>query len=179
MSRLANIAAAGAVLLVGRVLAQPAPTETVPSAAPAPRPVTVDEARVTGERLQRQIRATMLHVKHLQTVARKDKDAIKLSCVNDRLINLKAQANVFELAQRDLLESIDAAEARQKNHARVVDAANAMRRLREEADACVGQPEMAVERGNEYTRPTVTDDPTGALPFDITIETPGYASPFI
>lgn len=168
-----------ALLLAGHVVAQPAAAKPGAPASPAiVRPLTAEDARVTAKKLRNQIRAATQHVSHLQTRARKDKDVIKLSCVNDRLINLKAQANVFDLTERDLLGAIDDAAARQTNHARLVETATAVRLLREEADACIGQPEMDVDRGNDFTQPTLSDDPTTDLPFDITVESPAYASPY-
>lgn len=142
-----------------------------------PAQISSDEAKRQSEVLRQRVRADLLHVQSLQQTARKEKDIIKLSCVNDRFINLKAEANIFDLSHRELLDGIASPE-RPALFGRVFVAANSIRSLREEADGCVGL-QKTVDQGGDSTSPEISDDPTQSLPFDIYVETPGYASPFI
>ena len=127
---------------------------------------------------ERQINDDLRHVRHLQEIARKQKDVIKLTCVNDKLIALKAQANVFDTERRDLQSLGADSGERFAVFASVTHAAESAHNLRAEADACVGEPELGGESSNTFTHPPFPDDPTIGDPFKNGIEPPGYASPF-
>src|SRR5262245_61635725 len=47
---------------------------------------------------QKDIDSDNKHVLHLQALARKEKDVIKLTCINDKLVQIKAQMNLFDNA---------------------------------------------------------------------------------
>ena len=49
------------------------------------------------------------YVKHLQEQARKDRDVIKLNCVNDKLVQMKPQMNMNDTARNALEQSGDLA----------------------------------------------------------------------
>ena len=132
------------------------------------------------QRLRDQIRADGRHIQHLQQIARKEKDVIKLNCVNDKLVQVKPQMNILDLNAGQLEGAADA--ERMASYEAITEAAEAVRRLREEADQCIGEPiQTGGDSSNTFTSPDVPDDPTkgGPAGFDGgSIEAPGYASPF-
>ena len=175
MKRLTKLAGAMVLLLaVGQLSAQPAPA---PQVAPS---VSAAEMAAQSEALAERVRSALQYVQHLQTKARAEQDIIKLSCVNDKLVLLKAQSNVFDGTRTELQMSLDT-DAAAPLYQRVVEAAGAAEKLREEAAGCAGEVELN-ETVATFTAPEIIDDPTIALPFsgegDVTIEPPGYASPF-
>jgi len=123
-----------------------------------------------------QIVADARHIHHLQAVARKEKDIIKLNCVNDKLVQVKPQMNIADQAKLTL-DIAASGEQRGSAFQTLSTAAEAIRHLREEADACIGEPILGTESSNGFTGPTVPDSPYGN-PFGPGVEPPGYASPF-
>jgi hypothetical protein len=126
--------------------------------------------------LHDQIRADARHIQHLQQIARKEKDVIKLNCVNDKLVQVKPQMNIADLGESELESARDS--ERMGVFDSISQAADAIRRLREEADQCIGEPiTTGSESSNSFTGPDAPDDPTKG--FDRPdIEPPGYASPY-
>ena len=118
----------------------------------------------------------MRHVKILQASARRDKDVIRLNCVNDKLVQIKPQMNIFDQAIR-AVENSSESDDRAALFADVSGASENIRRLREEADQCIGEPTLSTESRSGFTGPDIPDDPYGD-PFSPPIEPPGYASPF-
>ena len=156
-----------------------------PSAKPAkPVNLSLPEMVARAEVIEGQIKADMRHVLHLQSRARKEKDVIKLNCINDKLVQLKAQVNIFDSAHASLkagLEGSITAEDRQSTFAEVTATGEAIKSLRAEADICVGEPELFKQESSaEVKRPTILDDPSASDPFDPggPFEPPAYASPF-
>jgi hypothetical protein len=171
-----------AVALGGQLYAQPAAPE---APAPAPKQQVAPVVRLSSaqmktesQRLRDRVRRDIQRAIHLQEVARDSKDIIKLTCVNDRFMKLKAQANLFDTAHRELLIVLDS-DARFDVYDRLAVAAAQVQQEREESDACIGEPELAGQSANEYSGPDIIDDPTLGLPFDIEVEPPAYASPYI
>lgn len=125
-----------------------------------------------------QIRADARHIQHLQQVARQEKDVIKLNCVNDKLVQAKPQMNIADAKEQEL----DAAGDTERMAAfdTILQAADALRRLREESDQCIGEPITfsGGESSNSFTGPRAPDDPTKGLGGNHPIEPPAYASPF-
>jgi hypothetical protein len=127
--------------------------------------------------LHEQMRADTRHVAHLQQIARKAKDVIKLNCVNDKLVQVKPQMNIADAGEVDLEASTEF--TRMAAFEIVAQAAESIRRLREEADQCIGEPITAGgDSSNSFTAPDVPDDPTKGFGGPVVIEAPGYASPF-
>jgi hypothetical protein len=127
------------------------------------------------------IKVDVRHVMHLRELARKQKDVIKLTCVNDKLIQIKAQQNIFGAAQVQLQAALsDGQGDRFALFTQASEDASAIRKLREEADACLGEGDLSPsETDVDYTSPDIVDDPTKAGDvFQSGVEPPGYASPF-
>jgi hypothetical protein len=162
----------------------------IPGADPSAKPaktakLSLPEMVARSEALDLQIKADMRHVMHLQAKARQEKDVIKLNCINDKLVQLKAQVNIFDTARASLtagLESSSTADDKQVAFAEVTSTGDAVKNLRAEADICVGEPELfKQESSSEVKRPEIPDDPAGSDPFGPGrggFEPPAYASPF-
>ena len=121
----------------------------------------------------------------LQGAARKQKDIIKLNCVNDKLIQLKQLLNIADEARNDMTEAITLEKEEERYHqfGQIKLAHEKAMALRDEAEACIGEELVFLGPTEVDTEaPDVGDDPTEDDPFDYTdpeIERPGYASPFL
>lgn len=127
--------------------------------------------------LHEQMRADARHIQHLQQVARQEKDVIKLNCVNDKLVQTKPEMNIADAKELELESAGDA--DRMAVFESISQAADGIRRLREESDQCVGESITfsGGESSNSFTGPRAPDDPTAGIPNN-PIEPPAYASPF-
>jgi hypothetical protein len=175
-----------AVIATSATYAQSPAPGTDPPARPAKQvKLTLPEMVAHAGTLGAQIKADMRHVLHLQAKTRQEKDVIKLNCINDKMVQLKAQVNIFDSAHGSLkagLEAGGAAEDKQENFAEATATADAIKSLRAEADLCVGEPELyKQESSSDVKRPDILDDPTATDPFGPAsggFEAPAYASPF-
>jgi len=156
--------------------------DTTPPPAPKAAPLSVAEITQRAAAVSSAIQADYKHVLYIREQAKKQKDVIKLSCVNDKLVQLKAQMNIAD-GQNDQLQAslASGSDDRQTLFAQLSGTGEAVKRLREDAAACIGEPELyKQEAGLSFTHPDLPDDPTnppeangGDMP-----EPPGYASPF-
>jgi len=180
---------AGAVLVLASstLLAQPAP-------APTPAPdegATVpseQQAKLSPAEMQAQARTYdeqnkehARHVEQLRMTARKQKDVIKLNCVNDKYLQIKALLNIMDAALANLEVAILGKDDDGRYHefTKITITSEKVRALRDEADACVGEELTYLgETAVEVHEPKIPDDPTRDDPFGNDIEPPGYASPF-
>jgi len=138
--------------------------------------ISLADLQIRVRQLHDQTRADARHVQHLQLIARKEKDVIKLNCVNDKLVQLKPQMNIADAAEAELESAKDS--DRITIFDSISQSADNVRRLREEADQCIGEPVgTGGESSNSFTGPKEQDDPTKGFG-EPTIEPPGYASPY-
>jgi hypothetical protein len=141
-----------------------APTGTAADASPDLQ-ASIARAQASHEQALSDAR----HVQHLQQLARKEKDVIKLNCVNDKLVQIRPQLNMADRANAELNGgSQDAVNE-------VLKAGDAIRKLREAADQCIGEPVLGEESTNSFTHPPI-NDPTGTNPWGGVFEPPAYAS---
>lgn len=141
--------------------------------------MSVVQMGTSQEELSKQVFLDIRHVKHLQAQARKQQDVIKLTCINDKLVQLLAQANLFDKEKSELADFLSTNDdARFNTYELVVDRATRVHKLREEASVCAGEGEIAAASDNLVNDPDFGIDPTRGDPFDPGIEPPGYASPF-
>ena len=117
----------------------------------------------------------------LRESARKQQDAIRLNCINNKLVQLKAQLNIADNENSDLDALIGGnTDERFTVFANLKDTGAAVLKLREEAKACVGQVELLKqESGVLVTHPQFPDQPQPIDPYSGEVEPPAYASPFI
>ena len=151
------------------------PTGAASGSAGATVVLSLPDIQMRVHQLHEQTRADARHIQHLQQIARKEKDIIKLNCVNDKLVQVKPQMNIADQGESDLEGAKDT--NRMAIFETISQAAESVRRLREEADQCIGEPIIqGSESSNSFTGPQAPDDPTKG--FGNPIEPPGYASPF-
>jgi hypothetical protein len=161
-----------------------ASTTTVTTDPSLVRPVpsmSLAEMQPRVRTMREQTRTDAQHIAHLQVIARREKDVIKLNCVNDKLVQVKPQMNVVDNQEAQLAGATDA--NRMQVFESISQAAEGVRRLREEADQCIGEPmQTGGESSNSFTAPTAPDDPTkpyGGGGGGTTLEPPAYASPYL
>jgi hypothetical protein len=151
----------------------------------APRALPAAEMRARAEQVKSEIEEDHRHVLHLQAVVRKEKDVIKLTCVNDKLVQIKAQMNLYDNANLQLDGALASEGDAQAPFSEVEKAGADVKRLRSEADGCAGELDMFKQESRADVERPELDDPTAGEPFhsgeqtgDPDIEVPGYATPF-
>ena len=119
------------------------------------------------------------HVTQLREKAQRDKDILKLNCVNDKLIPLKAEVNLADTTRHALEQAISSND-QQGSYAAYVDLTlrhDKVKDLRDQADACVGEALTYVGATT-----VVVSGPTNPLepvePGGTEVEPPTYRSPF-
>jgi hypothetical protein len=126
--------------------------------------------------LHEQVRADLRRIQHLQALARKEKDVIKLNCVNDKLVQVKPYMNMADAGEAELPMASES--TRMSVFEGIQQAVENVRLLREEADQCIGEPvQTGGDSSNSFTGPNAPDDPTRGFEGP-PIEAPGYASPY-
>jgi predicted nucleic acid-binding Zn-ribbon protein len=149
----------------------------------SPMPKTEIEAKIAG--LRTSMEEATARVLRMKEAIKSQKDVIKLNCINDRLMQIKAQRNI---ADRQILELEDASGRNspdtQQHYADLQSTAKAVEKLREEAQGCAGEVEVSQQSGVDVNHPPLPDDPITDNPFDVvtvdttSIEPPGFASPY-
>ncbi len=150
---------------------------------PPPKPLSVADMTTKATEITTSISGDYKHVLYIKEQAKKAKDVIKLSCVNDKLVQIKARMNIADATNDQLQVALtNNSDDRTTLFSTLSESGNAIHLLREEAAACIGEPELyKQEAAASYTKPEVPDDPTappeGAIPPE-GVEPPGYASPY-
>jgi len=138
------------------------------------------EMTTVGDELITGMHGMLRHVMQLREKAAKDKDIIKLNCVNDKLMPMKAQVNLADASRRILDQMIGANDekGRYAAYGDLVVSNDKVKDLRDEADACIGDALTYVGK----TEVQVTGPNNPLLPGDGTfgegIEPPVYKTPF-
>jgi hypothetical protein len=115
------------------------------------------------------------YVLTLKAEAIKEKDIIRLNCINDKLVVMLPQMNIAD----SLLVQIDGSESAEQTtlYNDLQLAANAVREQREQAAGCANISLIVTESSNLYQGvdvPTPTDPEPEPGQY---VEPPGYASP--
>jgi hypothetical protein len=124
------------------------------------------------------------HVIYLKEQAKKGKDVLKLTCVNDKLVQMKAQMNIADSTNADLQAAIGSgtADGRVTFFVNLQDTAGTISQLRQDADVCAGTPELYKQEAGVTVEAPDLPDPGAGDPFGVeggdVVEPPGYASPF-
>ncbi len=170
------------MLVVGgmAVRADDTPGAPVPTPPPLQHQLTYGEMTGQVSTFSKQLEQDRRHLEHLRAEARKQQDVIKLNCVNGKLVELKAQQNIFDNARQQFEASQNNLDVARTQYGTMLDVAGQGSQLRGEGDVCVGVPELyKQEAKNEVSHPEFPDDPTVGNPFlPETVEPPAYASPF-
>jgi hypothetical protein len=156
-----------------------APLLAQPDEAPAPAAnLSAAEMLAQAETMQSELEKDLKFVIHLRELTRKQQDVIKLSCVNEKYMVLKAKANIFDRTHDELKDHVSDPTASAHSFEELSSASAAAHAARLEAEACVGETELSKESTNTVDHPPFPDDPTLGDPFRPDLEPPGYASPF-
>jgi len=126
-----------------------------------------------------QIADNASQVLYIKEQAKKAQDVIKLGCVNDKLVQVKAQQNIAERVTDELQIALTSDKpGRFTLYSDLSATAESVRQLREEAASCIGEPELyKQESGGTFDHPPFPDDPLQSV-FTQPIEAPAYCSPF-
>jgi len=120
-------------------------------------------------------------VEELKVEARKQKDVIKLNCINDKLLQIKQLLNILEDGMSKLSLAIAEGDDGERYHRYTVIkiSGEKITGLRDEAEACVGEEISYLgPLSVDVDQPDVPDDPTDDDPWGDPVDPPGYASPF-
>jgi hypothetical protein len=192
MRRLARAAAialvlGGAVFAVASQAPQETPVQPMPDVDLTFRQqanLTPQEMLTRGQEDLNSMQAGLKRVVQLQELARKQNDIIKLNCVNDKLVQIKAAINIGEQSMTDLHEAIARNDEGSRVHAftKLTIVTQKVLVLVQEAENCVGQDlsfvgETTVETEIDPNVPP--DDPTQAPMPTASTDRPPEASPFI
>ncbi len=131
-----------------------------------------------ADELSTHVQDDLRQIKHLQGQARKLKDVIKLTCVNDKAVAIKAEANIFDDSLRTLRAMVPEAAARAAAYEQVTTSAVSVHQSRVAAEGCVGENTLTNEASNSFAHPAFPDDPTLGDPYGNGVEPPAYASPY-
>ncbi|MFT3695024.1 MAG: hypothetical protein QM831_17940 [Kofleriaceae bacterium] len=137
---------------------------------PAPEKPKLTNADISTKAagLETQIQEADHQLTLLKAKAVKMKDVIKVNCVNDKLVQAKAQMNIADNASSALQIAMakNNDEERNTEFGNLSQAADSMKQLKEEAAACIGAPELLKqENGLTVDKPFIPDDPTLDDPF--------------
>jgi hypothetical protein len=160
-----------------------------PSTTSAPVPADTSTTSATMSVSEMQARASELlsraqdayqDVLRLKEKAKKQKDVIKVNCVNEKLVQIKGELNVADNQNQDLQVAITRnSPDRASAYDLLRGTGDAIFRLRDDAKGCIGEPELyKQESGVTVTHPPIVDDPTAQPDYGWTVEAPGYASPY-
>ncbi len=167
------VATVGALLTGGIVLAQDAgpvpakPDVEVPAATRAEISANDMVKQVTEYRSK--MEEMLKHIVQLQDQAKRQKDVIKLNCVNDKELQLKAVLNIADEANTNLVTAIARGDEADRYHqfGRITLAYQEAQRIAAEAEQCVGEDltylgktTVSVEEPRIPEDPTVYGEPT-------------------
>ncbi len=183
----ASLMAGGSLLFGGSLLAQEgdAPEETASMTASSEKVVslTPSEMQNQSEKHIKGMQDVLVRVVELQQLARKQKDVIKLNCVNDKLLQVKQLLNIAESGRTNLIESMAQSDDPGSAHqfSQITIAKEKTSGLGDEAEGCIGEELIFLGPTEvDVDEPVIPDDPTGdgQYDFDAILEPPGFASPF-
>lgn len=157
------------------------PEVSVPMGTQAQIPAAAMQGRARD--LTSQVNADKGRVDQLRAEARKQKDILKLNCINDKLAQIRQLQGIMGEASDRLAVAVATNDEPERYHRYTIITISAekVRTLRGEAEACIGEAVAylgPLDLGLD--EPAIPDDPTADDPFDgdDDIEPPGYASPF-
>lgn len=108
-------------------------------------------------------------VKRLQIAARTEQNALKLTCINDKFIQIKGLQNLIDGTISEFKTALDDGDqmAMTAAYGTGVEHTNEIRTLKEAAMACLGEVRSTDGDGDlDVDGPDVADDPTDNNPFD-------------
>jgi hypothetical protein len=164
--------------LGGMVLAQPGPG-TQPASQPATdheievpmkarATISVNDMTQQANSYIAKMGEILKRLVQLQDIARREKDVIKLNCVNDKILQLKTLQNIADLANNNMQEAIARGDEDERYHefGRVTIAYQQAQALSGEAANCIGEElaflgptQVTAFEPNEPENPTLVPGP--------------------
>ncbi len=185
---IAAAAVAGSLAVGGYLQAQPqedAEAEEVTLPMEREAELSPQEMSERSDTLIAEMQTRLRRVVELQQIARKQKDVIKLNCVNDKLLQVKQLLNIAESSRNNLIEAIAGQDEGERYHqySQITISYEKVNVLRDEAEGCIGEELIFLGPTDvDVAGPDIIDDPTQTDPFDVGdpgMERPGYASPYL
>jgi len=167
--------------------AAPAPAPLPPEAGLLPSRTTIsgDEMLRQGNEYRQQIQAIVFQVQGQVEQAKRDKDVIRLTCLLDKLTQVKVNGTMLDQSLQELQQAVMRHDegAALHEYTRVTIINQKAQVLRTEADACVGSETNYVGPTKVYveTPPGISDNPDQpppAAPTDPGTVRPPVASPY-
>ena len=151
--------------------------------ATKPKPLTAAEMNLQAAHFSSESAEVYQSVLALKAIATKKKDVIKVNCVNDKLIQLKAQMNIEETSTQELQASLQKnSDDRVTIFSTLTSTHASITGLRDDARACIGEGELyKQEAASTVTHPELPDNPVTDEPSQPVLgesDPPGYASPY-
>jgi hypothetical protein len=146
--------ALGLVLVSGVVFAQPAPTPApAPPAAPGAPPAAIDlrvqqRSNLTPQEMQQaateyrgRIGGVVKRIESLLVEAREQRDIIRINCLTDKLVQVRASSGVSDKSYTTMQEAIARGDQGSSLHefTRITIINQSIQVLAGEAEACVGE----------------------------------------
>jgi hypothetical protein len=178
----------GLALVLGAttVLAQPAPETGGADAEVGFRKgsqLTSQEQLSQAETYITKMKSLLRSMERLADQARKDKDIIKLNCVNDKIIQAKGNLNLAEQSRDALKVASARGDDGTRNHefAKLTITYQKVVVLGQEAEACIGEEISYVGATKveiEVDKDIPQEDPTVTPPAPLPVARPPIASPY-
>jgi hypothetical protein len=174
----------GVLLVATTVLAQPAPGGDAEVGFRKASQLTVADQLAQTDAYIAKMRATLEHITTLAGQAHKEKDIIKLNCVNDKLVQIKGNLNVAEQS-RDALKAVaERSDDGARNHefAKLTIMYQKVTVLGQEAEQCIGEEISYVGATRvevDVDKDIPEEDPTVIPPPSLPVVRPPLASPFL
>jgi len=107
--------------------------------------ISPDDMMEQATTLRKEMGQTLTGLVQLQESVKKQKDIIKLTCVNDKLVLVKQLLNIADTAQTNLQEAITRGdeEGRYHEYARITVAQQEVAGLQGEAKDCAGEADVS------------------------------------
>jgi hypothetical protein len=148
MRKIFNVLALIFVLaLAGAAVAQEEGDKTVVTEEEQPKedPAKMSDAQMSGkaEGALTKLRDVRKYVQNLLDQARKAKDIIKITCLNDKLTQINVNIRTYEDRMQSLQNAIKTGDKAARNHEYnvLVVLENKIENLRMEAETCIGEAE--------------------------------------
>ncbi|HEY0711194.1 MAG TPA: hypothetical protein VGF45_00850 [Polyangia bacterium] len=196
MLKISNLAL-GLVLVSGVVFAQPAPTPAPappagPAAAPGAPPAGIDlrvpqRSNLTPQEMQQaateyrgRIGGVVKRIETLLTEAREQRDIIRINCLTDKLVQVRASSGVSDKSFATMQEAIARGDQGSSLHefTRITIINQNIQVLAGEAEACVGEELSYVGATRVDVEEPPGPDPNSGTPEPVAPERPPAVSPF-
>ena len=187
MLKTSNLAL-GLVLVSGAVFAQPAPTPPAPALPPAAIDLRVQQrSNLTPQEMQQaagEYRARIAPVaKRIETLlaeAREQRDIIRINCLTDKLVQVKASGGVSDKSHTTMQEAIARGDQGSSLHefTRITIINQNIQVLSGEAEACVGEELSYIGATRVDVETPPGPDPNDGDPTPIDPGRPPSATPY-